>query len=133
MVSIFGGLYFGPGKVGVVQSNYRIFQSIGISDCELLTPEEAQKRCPIMSVDGVLGAMWADREGYIDTTGTVQAYATCSRKQGAEYYEEVKVDSLEQVTDGWIVKTAEVEHVVNAAFWAKQVGRLSGIDVKMVL
>ena len=36
-----------------LQSNYRIFQSIGISDCELLSPEEAQKRCPIMSVDGV--------------------------------------------------------------------------------
>ena len=31
--------------------------------------------CPIMSTDGILGAMWADREGYIDTTGTVQAYA----------------------------------------------------------
>ena len=117
-----------------LQSNYRIFQSIGISDCELLSPEEAQKRCPIMSVDGVLGAMWADREGYIDTTGTVQAYATAARKKGAEYYEEVKVDSLEQVTDGWIVKTdkgnIKCEHVVNAAgLWAKQVGRMAGIEL----
>ena len=123
-----------PERWEWLQSNYRIFQSIGISDCELLTPEEAQKRCPIMSVDGVLGAMWADREGYIDTTGTVQAYATAARKQGAEYYEEVKVDSLEQVTDGWIVKTEKgnikCEHVVNAAgLWAKQVGRMAGIEL----
>ena len=123
-----------PERWEWLQSNYRIFQSIGISDCELLTPEEAQKRCPIMSVDGVLGAMWADREGYIDTTGTVQAYATAARKKGAEYYEEVKVDSLEQVTDGWIVKTEKgnikCEHVVNAAgLWAKQVGRMAGIEL----
>ena len=123
-----------PERWEWLQSNYRIFQSIGISDCELLSPEEAQKRCPIMSVDGVLGAMWADREGYIDTTGTVQAYATAARKKGAEYYEEVKVDSLEQVTDGWIVKTdkgnIKCEHVVNAAgLWAKQVGRMAGIEL----
>ena len=123
-----------PERWEWLQSNYRIFQSIGISDCELLSPEEAQKRCPIMSVDGVLGAMWADREGYIDTTGTVQAYASAARKKGAEYYEEVKVDSLEQVTDGWIVKTdkgnIKCEHVVNAAgLWAKQVGRMAGIEL----
>ena len=123
-----------PERWEWLQSNYRIFQSIGISDCELLSPEEAQKRCPIMSVDGVLGAMWADREGYIDTTGTVQAYATAARKKGAEYYEEVKVDSLEQLTDGWIVKTEKgnikCEHVVNAAgLWAKQVGRMAGIEL----
>jgi len=123
-----------PERWEWLQSNYRIFQSIGISDCELLSPEEAQKRCPIMSVDGVLGAMWADREGYIDTTGTVQAYASAARKKGAEYYEEVKVDSLEQLTDGWIVKTdkgnVKCEHVVNAAgLWAKQVGRMAGIEL----
>ena len=45
-----------PDRWEWLQSTYRIFQSIGIDDCELLTPEEAQKRCPIMSTDGVLGA-----------------------------------------------------------------------------
>ena len=123
-----------PERWEWLQSNYRIFQSIGINDCELLTPTEAKKRCPIMSVDGVLGAMWADREGYIDTTGTVQAYATAAKKQGAEYYEEVKVDSLHQTSEGWIVKTEKgdikCEHVVNAAgLWAKQVGRMAGIEL----
>lgn len=123
-----------PERWEWLQSNYRIFQSIGINDCELLTPEEAKKRCPIMSVDGILGAMWADREGYIDTTGTVQAYATAAKKRGAEYYEEVKVDSLHQTSEGWIVKTEKgdikCEHVVNAAgLWAKQVGRMAGIEL----
>ena len=123
-----------PERWEWLQANYRIFQSIGIDDCELISPEEAQKRCPIMSTEGVLGAMWADREGYLDTTGTVQAYATAAKKRGAEYYEETKVDELIQTKDGWIVKTDKgditCEHVVNAGgLWAKQVGRMAGIEL----
>ncbi|MDD9977035.1 MAG: FAD-dependent oxidoreductase [Boseongicola sp.] len=123
-----------PERWEWLQANYRIFQSIGIDDCELMSPEEAQRRCPIMSTEGVLGAMWADREGYIDTTGTVQAYATAAKKRGAEYYEETKVDALVQTKDGWIVKTDKgditCEHVVNAGgLWAKQVGRMAGIEL----
>jgi len=123
-----------PERWEWLQANYRIFQSIGIDDCELLTPQEAQRRCPIMSTDGVLGAMWADREGYIDTTGTVQAYATAARKRGAEYYEDTKVEQLIQTADGWQVVTDKgtitCEHVVNAAgLWAKQVGRMAGVEL----
>ncbi|MDJ0629032.1 MAG: FAD-dependent oxidoreductase [Rhodobacter sp.] len=123
-----------PERWEWLQATYRIFQSIGIEDCELLSPEEARKRCPIMSTDGVLGAMWADREGYLDTTGTVQAYATAARKRGAEYYEGVKVEELIQTADGWRVVTDKgtiaCEHVVNAAgLWAKQVGRMAGIEL----
>ena len=123
-----------PERWEWLQSNYRIFQSIGINDCELLSPKEAQRRCPIMSIEGILGAMWADREGYIDTTGTVQAYASAARKRGAEYHEETRVEELNQTDDGWQVVTDRgtitCEHVVNAAgLWAKQVGRMAGIEL----
>ncbi|WP_421906810.1 GcvT family protein [Mameliella sp.] len=123
-----------PDRWEWLQANYRVFQSIGIDDCELLTPEEAQRRCPIMSTEGILGAMWADREGYIDTTGTVHAYAKAAKKRGASYFEHTKVESLEQTADGWKVVTDKgtitCEHVVNAAgLWAKQVGRMAGIEL----
>ncbi|NND18081.1 MAG: FAD-binding oxidoreductase, partial [Silicimonas sp.] len=123
-----------PDRWEWLQAAYRVYQSIGIEDCELVTPEEAQKRCPIMSTDGLLGGMWADREGYIDTTGTVHAYAICARNRGAEYYEHTKVEELIQTADGWKVVTDKgtitCEHVVNAAgLWAKQVGRMAGIEL----
>ncbi|SLN16091.1 4-methylaminobutanoate oxidase (formaldehyde-forming) [Pseudoruegeria aquimaris] len=123
-----------PDRWEWLQSAYRVFQSIGIEDCELLTPEEAQRRCPIMSTDGILGAMWADREGYIDTTGTVHAYAVAAKKRGASYFEHTKVEALEQTADGWRVITDKgtitCEHVVNAAgLWAKQVGRMAGVEL----
>ena len=60
-----------------------------------------------MSSKGVLGAMWADREGYLDTTGTVHAYARAARKRGAEYYENTKVEELVQTADGSEVITTK--------------------------
>ncbi|KNG95193.1 GcvT family protein [Pseudaestuariivita atlantica] len=123
-----------PERWEWLQSAYRVFQSIGIEDCRLMTPKEAQEACPIMSTDGVLGAMWADREGYVDTTGTVHAYAVAAKKRGAEYYEHTKVEELNQTAEGWEVVTDKgtirCEHVVNAAgLWAKQVGRMAGIEL----
>ena len=123
-----------PDRWEWLQSAYRVFQSIGISDCRLVTPEEAGELNPIMSTEGLLGGMWADREGYVDTTGTVHAYAIAARKRGAEYHEHTKVEALEQTRNGWRVITDKgvitCEHVVNAAgLWAKQVGRMAGIEL----
>ena len=123
-----------PQRWEWLQSAYRVYQSIGIEDCRLVTPQEASKLNPIMSTEGLLGGMWADREGYLDTTGTVKAYAAAARKQGAEYYENTKVESLSQTKEGWQIITNKgvinCEHVVNAAgLWAKQVGRMAGIEL----
>ena len=123
-----------PERWEWLQSAYRVYQSIGIEDCRLVTPQEASKLNPIMSTEGLLGGMWADREGYLDTTGTVKAYAAAARKQGAEYYENTKVESLSQTREGWQIITNKgvinCEHVVNAAgLWAKQVGRMAGIEL----
>ncbi len=123
-----------PDRWEWLQSAYRVFQSIGIEDCRLVTPEEAVALNPIMSGDGLLGGMWADREGYIDTTGTVHAYAVAAKKRGASYFEHTKVEALEQTGEGWRVitdkGTVTCEHVVNAAgLWAKQVGRMAGVEL----
>lgn len=123
-----------PDRWEWLQSAYRTFQSIGIDDCRLISPQEAKELCPIMSTDGILGGMWADREGYIDTTGTVYAYAGAAKKHGAEVIEHNRVLELNQTADGWEVVTEKgtiyTEHVVNAAgLWAKQVGRMAGIEL----
>ncbi len=123
-----------PDRWEWLQSAYRTFQSIGIEDVRLVTPQEAGELCPIMSTDGILGAMWADREGYVDTTGTVHAYAGAARKYGGEVIEHNRVLELHQVDGGWQVVTEKgtihAENVVNAAgLWAKQVGRMAGIEL----
>lgn len=117
-----------------LQSAYRIFQTMGIEDVRLVTADEAVSLCPIMSGEGILGGLWADREGYIDTTGTVQAYAKAAKLHGAEVIEGNRVLELNPVSEGWQVVTEKgtitCEHVVNAAgLWAKQVGRMAGIEL----
>ncbi|MEL6267757.1 MAG: FAD-dependent oxidoreductase, partial [Pseudomonadota bacterium] len=123
-----------PERWEWLQSAYRIFQTMGIEDVRLVTPDEAQALCPIMSTDGILGAMWADREGYVDTTGTVHAYAGAARKRGARVIEHNRVLALHQTLEGWRLETEKgditCEHVVNAGgLWAKQVGRMAGIEL----
>ncbi|MCB1459089.1 MAG: FAD-dependent oxidoreductase, partial [Nitratireductor sp.] len=123
-----------PDRWEWLQSAYRVFQSIGIEDCRLVSAKEAGELNPIMSTEGILGGMWADREGYIDTTGTVHAYAGAARKHGATIVEHNRVLELNQTADGWQVVTEKgtitCEHVVNAAgLWAKQVGRMAGIEL----
>ena len=100
-----------PARWEWLQSAYRIFQTIGIEDCHLMTPEEIRDKCPIMDVTGVIGGLWADREGYVDTTGTVHAYAGAARKRGAEVIEHNKVEALNQRADGtWEVVTEKGRH-----------------------
>lgn len=132
-----GGITFAsaPARWEWLQATYRIFQSIGIEDCYLMTPKEIQERCPVMNIDGVLGGLWADREGYVETTGTVHAYAAAAKKRGAKVIEHNRVLELNQRADGsWDLVTEKdaihAEHVVNAAgLWAKQVGRMAGVEL----
>jgi len=117
-----------------LQSAYRVFQTVGIDDVHLVTPKEAGDLCPVMSTEGILGGLWADREGYIDTTGTVQAYAKAAKNYGASVIEGNRVLELHPTSEGWTVVTEKgtiyCEHVVNAAgLWAKQVGRMAGIEL----
>ena len=123
-----------PDRWEWLQSAYRVFQTMGIEDARLVTPEEAGELCPVMSTHGILGGLWADREGYIDTTGTVHAYAGAAKKNGATVIEHNRVLELQQTAEGWRLitekGTIDCEHVVNAAgLWAKQVGRMAGIEL----
>ena len=132
-----GGIHVAsaPERWEWLQSSYRRFQAIGIEDVRLITPDEIQALCPIINIDGVFGGMWADREGYVDTTGTVWAYARAARRRGATVIEHNRVVELKQRPDRtWDLVTENgtinAEHVVNAAgLWAKQVGRMVGLDL----
>ena len=123
-----------PERWEWIRQAYRVFQTIGIEDCRLMTPEEIKAKCPIMDTDGILGGLWADREGYIDTTGTVHAYARAAKNRGAEVIEHNRVLGLERKGDEWKISTEKgdisAEHVVNAAgLWAKRVGRMVGLEL----
>ncbi len=124
-----------PERWEWLQAAYRVFQTMGIEDVRLIDPDEIEQWCPIMNVADVLGGLWADREGYIDPSAVVHAYAKAARLRGGEVIEHNRVVELHPRRDGsWEVVTElgtiVAEHVVNAAgLWAKQVGRMAGVEL----
>lgn len=106
-------------------------------ECELLTPEQALERYPVMRIDDLAGAIWLPADGRANPTDLTLALAKGARQRGARVLEHVRVlDVL--IADGRVtgVRTdagdIEAEIVVNCAGqWAKAVGAMAGVNVPL--
>ena len=102
---------------------------------ELVSAEEAQRRFPPMSTDGVLGAAYLPTDGYIDPSQLTFALAEGARRHGAEICTSTRVTGI-GVERGRVtgVETdkgsIETPIVVNAGgMFAAEIGRLAGVTV----
>jgi glycine cleavage system aminomethyltransferase T/glycine/D-amino acid oxidase-like deaminating enzyme len=105
---------------------------------ELISAEEAQKRFPPMSTDGVLGAAYLPTDGYIDPSQLTFALAEGARRRGAEINTNTRVTAI-GVERGRVtgVETDRgsiaTEIVVNAGgMFAAELGRLAGVVVPVI-
>ncbi len=106
-------------------------------ECELLTPEEALERYPVMRVDDLVGAIWLPGDGKANPTDLTAALARGARQRGARVLERTRVTGV--LTEGRRVTGVrteegdiEAEVVVNCAGqWAKAVGALAGVNVPL--
>ncbi|MBM3126629.1 MAG: FAD-dependent oxidoreductase [Chloroflexi bacterium] len=112
-------------------------RSFGV-EMEMISPKEAQKKFPLMSLEGVLGAVFTPNDGSIDPTGLTNAMAAGAKNRGAKIFTETNVEGItlkngrvtEVVTDKGTIKT---EVVVNAAgLWGREVGELVGLELPVV-
>ena len=107
-------------------------------DSHLVGPEEIKKLCPIIDTSDVIGGLYDGNEGNLDPYGSTHALAKAARKGGAEIVLKTRVEDLVHKPDGtWTVVTdkgnIQCEHVVNAAgLWAREVGKMAGVDVPIV-
>ncbi len=106
-------------------------------ECELLTPEEAAARYPIMQVEDLVGGIWLPGDGKANPTDLTSALAKGARQRGARVFERTRVLDI-LTADGRAVGVRtdagdiEAEVVVNCAGqWAKQVGALAGVNVPL--
>ena len=53
---------------------------------------EAQERWPLLSIDGAKGAFWFPGDGYTNPIDTTMALAKGARMNGAQIFEDTKVD-----------------------------------------
>jgi dimethylglycine dehydrogenase len=124
-----------PARWEWLQSAWAVFQTMGMTEARLMTPQEVKKVCPIADVSGIYGGLYDPNEGHLDAYGVTHAYALAARKRGAEVILRNRVLELHPRPDGsWDVVTEQgtviAEHVVNAAgLWAKRVGLMAGVDL----
>ena len=105
---------------------------------ELVTPEEALRRFPLMTRDGVVGAAFIPTDGYLDPSGLALALAEGARRGGARILEGTRVTAIK--IDGGRVRgvetdqgAIEAEVVVNAGgMFATEIAVMAGITVPII-
>ncbi len=118
-----------PERLEELKHLVAVSRSFGLP-LELISAREAQNLFPLMTTDGVEGAVYLPTDGYIDPTGLTMALVAGAKARGAQFCTHTRVTSITLkhsrvhavVTDQG---TIETEIVVNAAGqWAKEIGTL---------
>lgn len=103
-----------------------------------LSREEAAEKHPLLNLDDIRCIMFEPEGGSVDPSGVPHAYAAGARKRGAELHRFTPViETLPQPDGKWKIVTPKgtiiTDVVVNAAgLWAREVGRLAGIDLPLM-
>ncbi len=110
-------------------------------ECDLLTPEQAGERYPVMRTDDLVGAIWLPGDGKANPTDLTAALAKGARMRGAKVFEKTRVMNLATAGGrmrgvGWASADdeghIETEYVVNCAGqWASAVGAMVGVTVPL--
>ncbi len=110
-------------------------------EAQMLTPDQAQEKWPVIATDDLLGAIWLPQDGRANPTDLTLALAKGARNRGVRIHERVRVlgvdtaegDKGRRVTG---VRTdagdIEAEVVVNCAGqWAKALGDQVGVTIPL--
>lgn len=105
---------------------------------ELIDRDRIRELCPLLELDDVLGGLWIPIDGYVDPSSVTNALAGLARERGVRIERRTRVTALRpRRGGGWDVETdrgeLEAGIVVNAAgMWARQVGRMAGVELPIV-
>ena len=106
-------------------------------EVQLLTPGEAKERWPLLSTEGVVGAVYLPKDGQTNPVDTTQALARGARSAGVRIVEDVKVTAIRTAAGratGVATEAGEVraDVVVNCAgMWAREVGGWANVSVPL--
>lgn len=104
---------------------------------DIISPERTRELFPLVDTEGVLASAHTPTDGYVDPTGLTNALAKGAVAKGARILRHTGVTAIERDQGAWRIESSKgeirAEIVVNAAGqWARQVGRLVGLDLPIV-
>ena len=100
-----------------------------------VAPDAVRERLPIMSTQGLVGALWTPTVGRVDPAGLVAAYGKSVRAKGGVVMEHTPIRAINRQhgrvtgveTDKGTIETDVV--IDSAGLWAPQVAKLVGVDL----
>jgi 4-methylaminobutanoate oxidase (formaldehyde-forming) len=137
--------YQGEGSLRVASSEERLAQLHQLADVaraagldvRLFSPPEAVERFPLLSLDGVEGALFVPGDGSASATSLAGALIERARARGVAFYPNTRVTGVE-VRGGQIraIQTGagriETETLVVAAgIWSPRVAELAGVSLPL--
>ena len=106
-------------------------------EAEVISAREVGEKWPVMETKDLEGGVWLPGDGKANPADLTQALAKGARAGGARIFEKVRVTGVE-LDNGAVKKVCTgagdiaCEYVVNAAGqWARQFGRLAGVNVPL--
>ena len=106
-------------------------------EVQVLAPEEAKERWPLLSTDGLVGAVYLPKDGQTNPVDTTQALARGARQGGVRIVEDLAVTAVHRAAgrvSGVATERGDVraEVVVNCAgMWGRAVGSWAGATVPL--
>jgi 4-methylaminobutanoate oxidase (formaldehyde-forming) len=126
-----------PRDAEVLASDHERARRLGL-DAELLSPDEAHRRNPLLRVSGVESVLWVGDDLYFDPSQVAIGLARAAGRAGATLLPHTTVTRVDirnghvagvETDRGWIAAPVVVDA---AGAWTRQVAALSGIEVPLV-
>jgi sarcosine dehydrogenase len=117
-----------------LQHQAAVAATVGL-DAQLISAGEARELFPLLSTEGVRGAVWVASDGYADPSQLTHAFATAARAAGITIVENCPVRAIEHDDRRITALTTErgrieCDVVVNATgMWGRSLGGLAGADL----
>ena len=125
-----------PERMKVLRRQAALAASFGV-EVEVITPQRAGELWPLLRTDDLHGALWFPGDGKANPADLTMSLAKGARRRGVKIVEGVEVTGV-TIARGRVagVQTAQgdvaCEIVVNCAGqWARQFGRLAGVNVPL--
>ncbi|HEY3609964.1 MAG TPA: FAD-binding oxidoreductase [Pseudonocardiaceae bacterium] len=116
------------------EANVALQNSFGVPS-RLISPAEAHRLSPLISVEGLVGAAFSPDDGYCTPEAVVHGYAAGARRHGATLVRQCEVHDVDTRGDEIVaVRTSRgpirTNSVICAAgAWSRHVGAMVGVDL----
>jgi glycine cleavage system aminomethyltransferase T/glycine/D-amino acid oxidase-like deaminating enzyme len=125
-----------PERMQTFRKQAALAKSFGV-DVDIISAQKAGELCPIVRIDDLQGALWIPGDGKANPADLTMSLAKGARNRGVKMIENIEVTGI-LTEHGTVagVRTSQgdvrCETVVNCAGqWARQLGRLAGVNVPL--